>query len=455
MPTVPALKQWIKTHPWDSLCLVALSLLGLACGLWYRHILADDAMITFRVAENLAYGRGFVFNPGEVVQVTTTPLYALILAGGAWLAGSAPTAALWLNIGLAALIPPLAYDLGRRLSGWMTGLTGALLLMIMPLLVIAFSMESYLYVALVLASMDSYVARRYRLAGLLIGLTTMLRGDAVLLGAVLLTWDFLAQRRLRWRMIIPAIGIPAMWYLFATVYYGSPFPATLQAKTAQGQFNWLGRYFISGFYNFWKDWVKLYSPVFYLFPLLLLLGLIPVLRKERLWLILLLAELLYVLAFEGMRVTFAAWYYAPVTPGVALMIGRGVQLVVETVTRPIPAPPRRPETNRHRGSADRRGAGAAAGYGLPRHPRYCPQPPGLEGPGLPAYRPLDCPKYQSGRHPGHHRYWPSGLLVRATHHRYCGAGPAGCGRAHRHRRFWLRHPAISAGYRLAGRAMAD
>ena len=82
-------------------------------------------MITFRVAENLASGRGFVYNPGERVQVTTTPLYALILAPGVWLFGSAPTAALILNIALAGLIPILAYDLGRHLSGRITGAGGA------------------------------------------------------------------------------------------------------------------------------------------------------------------------------------------------------------------------------------------------------------------------------------------------------------------------------------------
>ena len=40
----------------------------------------DDAYITFRYARNLLRGYGLVFNPGEHVLGTTTPLYALLMA---------------------------------------------------------------------------------------------------------------------------------------------------------------------------------------------------------------------------------------------------------------------------------------------------------------------------------------------------------------------------------------
>src|ERR1043165_4126390 len=42
----------------------------------------DDAYITFRYARNLAQGLGLVYNPGEWVLGTTTPLWAAILALG-------------------------------------------------------------------------------------------------------------------------------------------------------------------------------------------------------------------------------------------------------------------------------------------------------------------------------------------------------------------------------------
>ncbi|MBZ0305706.1 MAG: hypothetical protein K8I82_06525, partial [Anaerolineae bacterium] len=35
----------------------------------------DDAFITFRYSRNLVEGNGFVYNPGDKVLGTTTPLY--------------------------------------------------------------------------------------------------------------------------------------------------------------------------------------------------------------------------------------------------------------------------------------------------------------------------------------------------------------------------------------------
>ncbi|MFN8457595.1 MAG: hypothetical protein U0401_23550 [Anaerolineae bacterium] len=142
--------QRLTRLPWDAGIRLLLGLFGLSVGGWASIILLDDAMITFRVAENLAFGRGLVYNLGERIQVTTTPLYTLILVPGTWLFGSAPHSALVLNLLLSALIPILAYDLGQRWSGRITGIGGAVLLTLAPLLIIAFSMESYLYVALTL-----------------------------------------------------------------------------------------------------------------------------------------------------------------------------------------------------------------------------------------------------------------------------------------------------------------
>ncbi|TET83600.1 MAG: hypothetical protein E3J37_05110, partial [Anaerolineales bacterium] len=61
----------------------------------------DDAYITFRYAQNLLAGNGLVYNPGEAVLGTTTPIYALLMAGlGLFTGGSQapfPTLALLVN----------------------------------------------------------------------------------------------------------------------------------------------------------------------------------------------------------------------------------------------------------------------------------------------------------------------------------------------------------------------
>ena len=51
-------KRWLAAHTRDATLIFLLGLVGLATSLWAREIILDDAMITYRVAENLAYGRG-------------------------------------------------------------------------------------------------------------------------------------------------------------------------------------------------------------------------------------------------------------------------------------------------------------------------------------------------------------------------------------------------------------
>ncbi len=324
------LKQQLKKNPWDALALFGLGGAGLATGIWASVIIFDDALITFRVAENLARGQGFVYNLGERVQVTTTPLYTMLLAAATWLFGSAYRAALPLNLILSVLIPILAYDLGRRLAGRITGLIGALLLTMAPLLVISFSMETYLYVTLILASMVAYVTQRYWLAGVLVGLTGLVRGDAALLAASMLTYDLLAYRGFRWRLIIPALVIPAGWYLFAVIYFGSPFPATLNAKVAQGEFNWLGAHFLDGLALYADRWIRLENlDTFRFIPFLVGLGLLRAIWSERPWLILVARDLLQVAAFAALSIPAAEWYYAALMPGMALLSARGIQIIAE------------------------------------------------------------------------------------------------------------------------------
>ena len=52
---------------------------GIPLVLLYGQINVDDPFITFRYAWNFANGNGLVFNPGEQVLGTTSPLFAILL----------------------------------------------------------------------------------------------------------------------------------------------------------------------------------------------------------------------------------------------------------------------------------------------------------------------------------------------------------------------------------------
>src|ERR1700727_2499626 len=48
--------------------------------LFTTHATEEDYYITLRYVENIAAGHGFVYNAGQHVLGTTTPLYTLVLA---------------------------------------------------------------------------------------------------------------------------------------------------------------------------------------------------------------------------------------------------------------------------------------------------------------------------------------------------------------------------------------
>ncbi|MDH4158307.1 MAG: hypothetical protein OEW00_13635, partial [candidate division Zixibacteria bacterium] len=68
---------------------------------------ADDAFITYRYAENMAMGYGFVYNEGQRVLGTSTPLFTLMLALFSFLSVSPLRAAMFISLvssGITAMI---------------------------------------------------------------------------------------------------------------------------------------------------------------------------------------------------------------------------------------------------------------------------------------------------------------------------------------------------------------
>src|SRR5438046_3029704 len=89
-PTSAARTRSISTSFILVACAIALAV-WLFVMLAFRGQPGDDPYITYRYASNVASGNGFVFNLGERVQSTTTPLFTLILAAGGALGLDIPT----------------------------------------------------------------------------------------------------------------------------------------------------------------------------------------------------------------------------------------------------------------------------------------------------------------------------------------------------------------------------
>ena len=200
----------------------------------------DDAFITFRYARNILMGFGFVYNPGEHVLGTTTPLYTLLMVGFGLLAGGGKAdfaSIAWIFNALTdAATCILLWQIGLRLGSERAGLAAAVIWAVAPYSV-TFAiggMETSLYVLLLTAVTIFYLDDRLDLAALAGAVAFLTRVDALILAIPLgLDWLVrLARRRTRfsWKMAL-AFGLPmTAWYGFAWVYFGSPFPHSLTAK---------------------------------------------------------------------------------------------------------------------------------------------------------------------------------------------------------------------------------
>jgi hypothetical protein len=211
----------------------------------------DDAFITYRYSRNLLAGRGFVYNPEERVQGTTTPLYTLLMAAERTLLPHTdyPVLAIFTNaLADAASIALLALVCKRALGAPWLGIACGLIWALHPLSV-TFAiggMETSVYTFLLLLSLVSYATGHSLWSAFCCGVATLARPDALLVAAPLFAHMLLAPslrhpRRLRvpWREGLIYLLVLAPWLVFATLYFGSPVTHSVVAKTAAYQ---LGRF---------------------------------------------------------------------------------------------------------------------------------------------------------------------------------------------------------------------
>src|SRR5688572_18343501 len=326
----------------------------------------DDAFITFRYARNLLEGLGFVYNAGERVLGTSTPLYTLLMAALAFVTGSDnfPWLALWVNALADAATCLLLVALGYALTGRRAvGLGTALLWAIAPMSV-TFAiggMETSVFIFLMVLTSYLYVIGTTRLAAITGALLVLTRPDGLLLVAPLivdLVVRGLRRRRLPWGEGVLFALTLAPWALFATLYFGSPVPQSIAAKLAvyrlagDAALVRLIQHYGTPFFEdvvlgrFWP----LAGLMLYL-VLSLLAGLSLVRRQPRAW-PLVAFPWLYALAYSLANPLIFRWYLAPPLPFYFLLILAGLQRLVDDMAataaraaaraggRPALAPPR-------------------------------------------------------------------------------------------------------------------
>ena len=327
--------------------------LGLILALVLYGLRFDDPFITYRYAENLAAGRGFVFNPdnpfGPPALITTAPLYAVLL-GGLRIAGfDVPLTSYLIGAGSIVAGASALYTLLQQTQQTRAAFFAGLCFVLFPLLWLTLGFEAPLFIALALSAFVAVQRRQWVWAGVLCGLGLGLRGDgAIVLGVCALailwtTWlDARATIHLSMsqfvapvlRLLIAAFLIYAPLAIGLTLQYGTPIPSTLQTKSAQA---------ISGLTGFYPNTsypegalllIQSYAQqgglfIVTLFAMLVGIGTAVQVALQRrttalIWLAPVAWLLVHGLGYTAIRVAPYVWYYAPLVPGVCVLVGLGL-----------------------------------------------------------------------------------------------------------------------------------
>src|SRR5437660_1225920 len=227
----------------DDALVVVAAVLPLSLYLLREHAIAgaagfplDDSWIHLQFARNLAEGAGFAYNPGVPVAGSTAPLWTLLLAAGARVAGASLVMAKTLGVA-GALIAALV--LRRAALAWGASPPAALVAAVGlvwsgPFAWGALSgMEVTLAALLVTAALLALARDHLVLTAVAGGLATLARPEAV----VLLPFLALARRPTPRRLalfaaIVVAALLPFVAFCWATT--GTPFPSTAAAKVEGG-----------------------------------------------------------------------------------------------------------------------------------------------------------------------------------------------------------------------------
>ncbi|HET6445905.1 MAG TPA: hypothetical protein VFI27_15155, partial [candidate division Zixibacteria bacterium] len=283
----------------------------------------DDAFITYRYADNLRQGLGLVYNPGEWVLGTTTPLYALLLAGlglvvtdlqllGHWLGVFMWVAASW---GAMVLL---------RAEGWpRAGFIAGLLLAFQPLFLLTLGMETALVVALMLWVAWAWLGRRKRLAVILAAALILTRQDGALWIIFLGLEIWRREKRLPWHEAVAVSALVLPWFVYAIWRYGSILPNSALAKVGQNEFMPVG-----GLQSFSRELWRmatsgLNAPLTMLYAAVLFFGVGVVAGRARQLCWLMGWLIMYVISYHWLGVVSFPWYFLPALTVATLVIAVG------------------------------------------------------------------------------------------------------------------------------------
>lgn len=286
----------------------------------------EDAFITFRFAQNIATGHGFVHNIGEPIYGTTTPLFTFLLA--AWVSvfpGTIIIGAWFYDLLASTFMIIFLWAAFKRMELPREQRVITVLALAVSAFLIRYEtegMEMSLVLCLMALSFYGLVAKQEVITGLAIGLLLWTRIDGVFWGAFVFLALWISTRR------FPVAGIGVVgfvylpWFLFATFYFGSPIPHTIIAKA----FNYGDLAFVDAL----RIGFGIVGPLL----ILTLLGLF--VNSNKAWVFLFAGFfVLDMVRLAALNETFEGRYFVPLYWAGTIVLGAGLHKLYEVAPRVI------------------------------------------------------------------------------------------------------------------------
>lgn len=285
----------------------------------------DDAFITFRYAQNILNGNGFVYNIGERVLGTTTPLFTILLSITGLSGFEIPDLSIALCSIFLVLSGIILYFLTSNDSNRLIGLASGLFILLNPWILQSFGNEMILHVFLHLGIIQFFLNKKFSLAWFFAALAVLNRGDGVIICGILFIFSIIKSKKIPWKGLTVLTLTLTPWILFSIIYFGSPLPSTLEAKIAQGNSG-----LFADFITYLKNYITIPQqnyPILYVFYFFSIIGLIALVKSHSGWKMLFIWTFSYITGYKLLGVSFALRYFIPLTAAIFIFAAKGIDYV--------------------------------------------------------------------------------------------------------------------------------
>lgn len=224
-------RQHIKTDAITAAIFLALILVRIP--FYSTHHIQEDAYITLRCAENLVETGIYGYNPGERVSASTSHLYVIIAAAVRW-AGGKNAYIPAIQVVNSILFIAGSYFIVRvlRKPGKMTWILWIILSLLPVSLMISYSgMETSLLIFMIGLVLYLLYEQKHRwLALFSLALIPWVRPDAIACSLIILFWESLQSRKLRFDLAGAILTGLGGLLAFNWLYFGALLNNSILAK---------------------------------------------------------------------------------------------------------------------------------------------------------------------------------------------------------------------------------